>query len=111
MTRKTKYQSVAFAVLLAAALSAAYVNHRVTQARIEQEHLEHISKMGTNKERTDVAQPESTQPNSKAVFFEGFSDEDCDNAPDIYNDRLDDYLDDPEDEIRFPPEIFDASDD
>ena len=28
------------------------------------------------------------------------------NKPDRYNDELDDYLDDPEDEIRFPPEVF-----
>ena len=28
-----------------------------------------------------------------------------------YHDHYDDYLDDPEDEIRFPPEIFDANDD
>lgn len=28
-----------------------------------------------------------------------------------YQDHYDEYLDDPEDEIRFPPEIFDANDD
>ena len=28
-----------------------------------------------------------------------------------YQDNYDEYLDDPEDEIRFPPEIFDANDD
>ena len=33
------------------------------------------------------------------------------NAADEYNDRLDDYLDDPEDEIRFNPEIFDSQHD
>ena len=27
-----------------------------------------------------------------------------------YQDNYDDYQDDPEDEIRFPPEIFDAND-
>ena len=32
------------------------------------------------------------------------------NAEDEYNDRLDDYLDDPEDELRFDPEIFDFQD-
>lgn len=111
MTRKTKYQSVAFAVLFAAALSAAYVNHRVTQERIEREHLEHISKMNSNKERTDVAQPAQTRYKGANVSFPGFSDEEVDNDADIYNDRLDDYLDDPEDDMRFPPEIFDASDD
>ena len=33
------------------------------------------------------------------------------NAEDEYNDCLDDYLDDPEDELRFDPEIFDFQDD
>lgn len=33
------------------------------------------------------------------------------NAEDEYNDRLDDYLDDPEDEIEFSPEVFDFQDD
>ena len=33
------------------------------------------------------------------------------NIYDEYQDRLDDYLDDPEDEIRFDPEIFDFQDD
>lgn len=33
------------------------------------------------------------------------------NLYDEYNDRLDEYLDDPEDEIRFDPEIFDFQDD
>ena len=28
-----------------------------------------------------------------------------------YQDHYDEYLDDPEDELRFPPEIFDANDD
>ena len=28
-----------------------------------------------------------------------------------FQDNYDDYLDDPEDEIRFPPEIFDANED
>lgn len=28
-----------------------------------------------------------------------------------FQDHYDDYLDDPEDEIRFPPEIFDANED
>lgn len=28
-----------------------------------------------------------------------------------YQDHLDEYLDDPEDEVRFPPEIFDANED
>jgi hypothetical protein len=28
-----------------------------------------------------------------------------------YQDHYDDYQDDPEDEIRFPPEVFDANDD
>lgn len=32
------------------------------------------------------------------------------NAVDEYNERLDDYLDDPEDELRFDPEIFDFQD-
>lgn len=32
------------------------------------------------------------------------------NAEDEYNDRLEDYLDDPEDELRFDPEIFDFQD-
>ena len=27
-----------------------------------------------------------------------------------FQDHYDEYLDDPEDEIRFPPEIFDAND-
>ena len=33
------------------------------------------------------------------------------NAEDEYNDRLDDYLDDPEDEIEFNPEVFDFQND
>ena len=33
------------------------------------------------------------------------------NIADEYNDRLDDYLDDPEDELEFSPEVFDFSDD
>lgn len=33
------------------------------------------------------------------------------NDADIYNDRLDEYLSDPEDEAEFPPEIFDYLDD
>lgn len=33
------------------------------------------------------------------------------NDADIYNDRLDEYLSDPEDESEFPPEIFDYLDD
>ena len=33
------------------------------------------------------------------------------NDPDYFQDHYDDYRDDPEDELRFPPEIFDASDD
>lgn len=33
------------------------------------------------------------------------------NAEDEYNDRFDDYQDDPEDELRFDPEIFDFQDD
>ena len=33
------------------------------------------------------------------------------NAPDDYQDNYEDYRDDPEDELRFPPEVFDASDD
>ena len=33
------------------------------------------------------------------------------NIYDEYNDRLDDYLDDPEDEITFDPEVFDFQDD
>lgn len=28
-----------------------------------------------------------------------------------FQDHYDEYLDDPEDEIRFPPEIFDANED
>ncbi len=28
-----------------------------------------------------------------------------------YQDHYDEYLEDPEDELRFPPEIFDANDD
>jgi hypothetical protein len=28
-----------------------------------------------------------------------------------YQDHYDEYLDDPEDELRFPPEIFEANDD
>ena len=28
-----------------------------------------------------------------------------------YQDHYDEYLDDPEDELRFPPELFDANDD
>ena len=33
------------------------------------------------------------------------------NGEDDYNDRFDEYLDDPEDELRFDPEIFDFQDD
>ena len=33
------------------------------------------------------------------------------NDPDYFQDRYDDYRNDPEDELRFPPEVFDASDD
>ncbi|MBQ9641236.1 MAG: hypothetical protein IJV06_06725 [Bacteroidaceae bacterium] len=33
------------------------------------------------------------------------------NDPDYYQDHYEEYKDDPEDELRFPPEIFDASDD
>lgn len=33
------------------------------------------------------------------------------NDPDCFQDHYDDYRDDPEDELRFPPEVFDASDD
>ncbi len=33
------------------------------------------------------------------------------NDPDYYQDHYEDYRDDPEDELRFPPEVFDASDD
>lgn len=44
--------------------------------------------------------------NENTVKFENKS-----NIPDQYNDRLDDYLDDPEDELEFPPEIYDFSDD
>lgn len=33
------------------------------------------------------------------------------NGEDEYNDRFDEYLDDPEDELRFDPEIFDFQDD
>ena len=33
------------------------------------------------------------------------------NDPDCFQDHYEDYRDDPEDELRFPPEVFDASDD
>ena len=33
------------------------------------------------------------------------------NEADEYNDRLDEYLDDPEDELEFNPEVFDSQDD
>lgn len=33
------------------------------------------------------------------------------NIADEYNDRLDEYMDDPEDELRFDPEVFDFQDD
>lgn len=39
------------------------------------------------------------------------SNGESDNIYDEYQDRLDDYLDDPEDEIRFDPEVFDFQDD
>ena len=33
------------------------------------------------------------------------------NPEDEYNDRMDEYLDDPEDELEFNPEVFDFQDD
>lgn len=59
---------------------------------------------------TGTSRTAQFQHNSQAAFFEEFSDEDCNNVPNNYNGRLDDYFGDPEDDIRFPPEIFDTSD-
>ncbi len=111
MNRKTKFQLAAFLILLVASFSAAYINHRVTQERMEQESHEFESRQTLNIMSNDSPRHEQNQAESQLLFFEGFSDEDSDNIPDIYNDGLDDYLDDPEDEIRFPPEIYDFSDD
>lgn len=108
MRRLTKYW---FIVFLVVGFLTAYYNHVITQERIEREHLKHIAQQTTNIENTDTSETNPSLYSGNNFCFDGFSDEERNNDADIFNDCLDDYLDDPEDEIRFPPEIFDASDD
>ena len=74
------------------------VNPKASKAEIENRNEEMDSIQG---EDTSVYRPSGFTYDKKTETT---------NAEDEYNDRLDDYLDDPEDELRFDPEIFEFQD-
>ncbi len=63
--------------------------------------------------KSESRQPEMQQPKSLSINWPDTCEQyerEFDEAS-YYQDHYDEYQDDPEDEIRFPPEIFDANDD
>lgn len=59
--------------------------------------------------KSTIAQPDTSAYQPSGYTYDNVMK--TSNAEDEYNDRLDDYLDDPEDELRFDPETFDFQDD
>jgi hypothetical protein len=63
--------------------------------------------------KSENQQTEIRQPKSLSIIWPDTCEQyerEFDEAS-YYQDHYDEYQDDPEDEIRFPPEIFDANDD
>ena len=63
-------------------------------------------------QQTENLQTEKRQPKSLSISWPDTCEQyerEFDEAS-YYQDHYDEYQDDPEDEIRFPPEIFDAND-
>ena len=62
--------------------------------------------------KSESRQPEMRQPNTMSISWPDtceHNEREFDEAS-YYQDHYDEYQDDPEDEISFPPEIFDAND-
>jgi hypothetical protein len=62
--------------------------------------------------KSESRQPEMRQPNTMSISWPDtceHNEREFDEAS-YYQDHYDEYQDDPEDEIRFPPELFDAND-
>ena len=94
--------SVTFVVISIVLIGCTQKSHDVKPA-VSQPEIENRN------ERLDTAEVEDTSIYRPSVFTYDKKSKTT-NAEDEYNDRLDAYLDDPEDELRFDPEIFDFQD-
>ena len=81
-----------------------------TQKDNDMRSSESQTEIENGNERWDTAERKETSIKLPSGFYYD-SMMKTTNAEDDYNDRLDEYFDDPEDELQFDPEIFDFQDD
>lgn len=84
-------------------LNGTYIWESKIYFRTQREMFDYICEHFEEMQKYKVSSSSVTQKSGKSVKNTNIYDE--------YQDRLDDYLDDPEDEIEFDPDVFDFQDD